>query len=85
VSFVLVKKHRDASACRTSPRGPCIFICQRCNVHQQRESTPFTPAIQVMYALDEALQELLEEGLHNASCATGQLRSCCGMASNPWG
>ena len=31
--------------------------------HQQRQSTPFTPAIQVMYALDEALQELLEEGV----------------------
>jgi 2-aminoethylphosphonate-pyruvate transaminase len=31
--------------------------------HQQRQSTPFTPAIQVMYAFDEALQELLEEGV----------------------
>jgi 2-aminoethylphosphonate-pyruvate transaminase len=31
--------------------------------HQERESTPFTPAIQVMYAFDEALQELLEEGI----------------------
>jgi 2-aminoethylphosphonate-pyruvate transaminase len=33
------------------------------HTHQQRESTPFTPAIQAMYAFDEALQELLEEGV----------------------
>jgi 2-aminoethylphosphonate-pyruvate transaminase len=30
---------------------------------QEHQSTPFTPAIQVMYAFDEALQELLEEGV----------------------
>jgi 2-aminoethylphosphonate-pyruvate transaminase len=30
---------------------------------QRRGTTPFTPAVQVAYALDEALAELLEEGL----------------------
>jgi 2-aminoethylphosphonate-pyruvate transaminase len=31
--------------------------------HQEQYSTPFTPAVQIMYALDEALQELMEEGV----------------------
>jgi len=31
--------------------------------HQERQSTPFTPAVQAMYAFDEAVQELLEEGV----------------------
>jgi 2-aminoethylphosphonate-pyruvate transaminase len=30
---------------------------------QRSDSTPFTPAVQVAYALDEALAELLEEGV----------------------
>jgi 2-aminoethylphosphonate-pyruvate transaminase len=30
---------------------------------QRRGTTPFTPAVQVAYALDEALAELIEEGL----------------------
>lgn len=30
-----------------------------------RDSTPFTPAVQVAYAFDEALAELLEEGVAN--------------------
>jgi 2-aminoethylphosphonate-pyruvate transaminase len=30
---------------------------------QRRDSTPFTPAVQIAYALDEALAELLEEGV----------------------
>jgi 2-aminoethylphosphonate-pyruvate transaminase len=30
---------------------------------QERGSTPFTPAVQIAYALDEALAELLEEGV----------------------
>lgn len=30
---------------------------------QRRDTTPFTPAVQLAYALDEALAELLEEGV----------------------
>jgi hypothetical protein len=30
---------------------------------QERRTTPFTPAVQIAYALDEALAELLEEGV----------------------
>jgi 2-aminoethylphosphonate-pyruvate transaminase len=32
---------------------------------QRRNTVPFTPAVQVAYALDEALAELLEEGVAN--------------------
>ena len=32
---------------------------------QERDTVPFTPAVQLAYALDEALAELLEEGVAN--------------------
>jgi len=32
---------------------------------QERDTVPFTPAVQLAYALDEALAELLEEGIAN--------------------
>lgn len=34
-------------------------------VHQENHDTPFTPAIQVFFALNRALDELIEEGLEN--------------------
>jgi 2-aminoethylphosphonate-pyruvate transaminase len=62
VSFVLVK-NTDMERMQAFPPRTLYFHLPMLHAHQQRESTPFTPAIQVMYALDEALQELLEEGV----------------------
>jgi 2-aminoethylphosphonate-pyruvate transaminase len=62
VSFVLVK-HTEMQRIHDFPPRTLYFHLPMLYAHQQRESTPFTPAIQVMYALDEALQELLEEGV----------------------
>ena len=62
VSFVLVK-NTEMQRMQDFPPRTLYFHLPMLYVHQQRESTPFTPAIQVMYALDEALQELLEEGV----------------------
>jgi 2-aminoethylphosphonate-pyruvate transaminase len=62
VSFVLVK-HTDMERMQAFPPRTLYFHLPMLYTHQQRDSTPFTPAIQVMYAFDEALQELLEEGV----------------------
>jgi 2-aminoethylphosphonate-pyruvate transaminase len=46
---------------------------------QERRTVPFTPAIQLAYALDEALAELLDEGVDGRiaryAAAAGQLRA----------
>jgi 2-aminoethylphosphonate-pyruvate transaminase len=62
VSFVLVK-NAEMQRMQDFPPRTLYFHLPMLYAHQQHESTPFTPAIQVMYALDEALQELLEEGV----------------------
>jgi 2-aminoethylphosphonate-pyruvate transaminase len=62
VSFVLVKT-TDMERMRALPPRTLYLHLPMLYTHQERESTPFTPAIQVMYAFDEALQELLEEGI----------------------
>jgi 2-aminoethylphosphonate-pyruvate transaminase len=60
VSFVLVKNTAMERMQALPPRTLYLHL-PMLYAHQQRESTPFTPAIQPMYAFDEALQELLEE------------------------
>jgi 2-aminoethylphosphonate-pyruvate transaminase len=62
VSFVLVQTS-EMQRMQDLPPRTLYFHLPMLYAHQQRQSTPFTPAIQVMYALDEALQELLEEGV----------------------
>jgi 2-aminoethylphosphonate-pyruvate transaminase len=62
VSFVLVKKV-DMERMQTFPPRTLYLHLPLLYTHQQRDSTPFTPAIQALYALDEALQELIEEGV----------------------
>jgi 2-aminoethylphosphonate-pyruvate transaminase len=62
VSFVLVR-HTDMERMQAFPPRTLYFHLPMLHSHQQHESTPFTPAIQPLYALDEALQELLEEGV----------------------
>src|SRR5919109_1884884 len=62
VSFVLVKK-ADMERMQAFPPRTLYLHLPMLYSHQQGDSTPFTPAIPAMYALDEALQELLEEGV----------------------
>jgi 2-aminoethylphosphonate-pyruvate transaminase len=62
VSFVLVT-HADLERMQALPPRTLYLHLPMIYQHQQRDSTPFTPAVQVMYAFDEALQELLEEGV----------------------
>lgn len=62
MAFVLV---RDTAMARiaTHPRRSVYLSLATHHEAQQQESTPFTPAVQVGYALDEALAELLAEGV----------------------
>jgi 2-aminoethylphosphonate-pyruvate transaminase len=62
VSFVLVR-HTDMERMQAFPPRTLYLHLPMLYNYQQRESTPFTPAVQAMYAFDEALQELLEEGV----------------------
>jgi 2-aminoethylphosphonate-pyruvate transaminase len=62
VSFVLLKKN-EMQRIQDFPPRTLYFHLPMLHAHQERRGTPFTPAIQVMYGLDEALQELLEEGV----------------------
>jgi 2-aminoethylphosphonate-pyruvate transaminase len=62
VSFVLVQSTEMQRMQNFPPRTLYLHL-PMLYAHQQGQSTPFTPAIQVLYALDEALQELLEEGV----------------------
>jgi len=62
MSFVLVRKP-VMERLMTYPRRSMYLSLPVHYEAQERDSTPFTPAIQVGYALDEALAELLEEGV----------------------
>jgi 2-aminoethylphosphonate-pyruvate transaminase len=62
VSFVLVRNVEMQRMQDFPPRTLYLHLPMLFD-HQERQGTPFTPAVQVLYALDEALQELLEEGV----------------------
>ena len=60
VSFVLVRNEAMAAM----QQYPCRSLYLHLPLHweaQERRSIPFTPSVQTWYALDEALDELLEE------------------------
>ncbi len=50
---------------KKSPPSTRYFDISRYVEYGSRGETPFTPALPIFYALDEALEELLEEGLTN--------------------
>ena len=64
VAFVLVR-HEVMVAMQGYPRRSLyLHLPVHWEAHERR-SIPFTPSVQVWYALDEALDELLEEGVSN--------------------
>ncbi len=62
LSFVLVREQAMARLA-TYPRRSLYLSLAVHHEAQEHGSTAFTPAVQVAYALDEALAELLEEGV----------------------
>ncbi len=73
VSFVLIRKGFIERAVKFPKRSMYLNLGNYYRA-QEQGTVPYTPAVQVCAALDEALNELLEEGVHNrlnryASCA----------------
>ncbi|TKB79718.1 MAG: aminotransferase class V-fold PLP-dependent enzyme [Nitrospira sp.] len=64
VSFVLIRKG-FLERMRTYPKRTIYLHLPHYYEEQERGSIPFTPAVQLYYAFDEALSELLEEGVAN--------------------
>jgi len=62
VSFVLVRRG-FMERLRTYPKRSWYLHLPHYYDEQEKGSIPFTPAVQVYYAFDEALTELLEEGV----------------------
>ncbi len=63
-SFVLVRKG-FMERMKTYPKHSWYLHLPNYYEDEERGSIPFTPAVQVYYAFDEALNELLEEGITN--------------------
>jgi 2-aminoethylphosphonate-pyruvate transaminase len=62
LGFVLVRRETMARLA-THPRRSLYLSLPVHWEAQERRTVPFTPAVQLAYALDEALAELLEEGV----------------------
>jgi 2-aminoethylphosphonate-pyruvate transaminase len=62
VSFVLVRNEAMTAMRAYPPRSLYLHLPGHWEAHERR-SIPFTPSVQAWYALDEALDELLEEGV----------------------
>ena len=62
MAFVLVRREIMARLA-THPRRSLYLSLPAHHEAQERRTIPFTPAVQLAYALDEALAELLEEGV----------------------
>jgi len=62
LGFVLVRREAMARIA-THPRRSLYLSLAVHHEAQERRTVPFTPAVQLAYALDEALAELLEEGV----------------------
>ncbi len=79
VSFVLLKS-AEVDRLRSIPaRSLYLNLISQLDEQEERGECPFTPAVQTFYAFDEALDELLEEGVANRikryQRASGFLRS----------
>ncbi len=64
VGFVLVRRDLMEKMITYEQRS-VYFHLPTYYKHQEEGSIPFTPAVQLCYAFDEALSELLEEGVAN--------------------
>jgi 2-aminoethylphosphonate-pyruvate transaminase len=62
VSFVLARRSALAEAAGRPPRSVYLDLLGH-HQSQERDNTPFTPAVQVFHAMREALRELEAEGV----------------------
>lgn len=64
ISFVIARK-KDLTALKDKSRSFYFDLYKQWEHVEGKGQTPFTPAVQLFYAADKALQELLREGLKN--------------------
>ena len=62
VSFVILSKKEALKLKDQKPKTLYLDLSNTLN-HEEKGDTPFTPAVQIFYALNEALDELINEGL----------------------
>jgi 2-aminoethylphosphonate-pyruvate transaminase len=62
VSFVLGRRSALEALRGRAPRSVYLDLCGH-HASQDQDNTPFTPAVQVLHAMRQALLELAEEGL----------------------
>jgi 2-aminoethylphosphonate-pyruvate transaminase len=62
VSFVLARRRALDALAGRAPRSVYLDLHGH-YVSQERDNTPFTPAVQVLHAMERALAELADEGL----------------------
>ena len=62
VSFVLCRREAVEALAGRSPRSVYLDVHHHW-AQQERDNTPFTPAVQVLHALEQALAELESEGV----------------------
>jgi 2-aminoethylphosphonate-pyruvate transaminase len=63
VSFVVARRTSVPSAAEVPPRNLYLNLQKHISVADATGQTPNTPSVNMIVALDEALQELIEEGL----------------------
>jgi len=64
ISFVIARKD-DLVKVKGKSRSFYFNLYEQWKYAEEKGQTPFTPAVQLFYAVDKAIQELLEEGLGN--------------------
>lgn len=64
LSFVILSKEEAVKLRHKHPSSLYLDLYNTLT-HEERDDTPFTPAVQLFYAFDAALDELAQEGLSN--------------------
>ncbi len=63
LSFVLLKQDEVKRLRNISPRSLYFNVISQLDEQQEKGECPFTPSVHTFYAFEEALDELLEEGV----------------------
>lgn len=64
ISFVIARKS-ELETMKGESRSLYFDLFKQWEYEEKKHQTPFTPAVQLFFALNEALDELLEEGIEN--------------------
>jgi 2-aminoethylphosphonate-pyruvate transaminase len=79
VSFVLARRQALDALREVPPRSVYLDLGNHYRT-QEQDNTPFTPAVQVLHAMRQALRELEKEEYPSGSRATRRTRASCAAA-----